>query len=386
MIIYIRHANDMQEEITYLHDAKIPKNKENVEDTLKTAAFLIEQYGQPEVIICSVFERAKDTLNIMRKLLGKDVEIRYDTRVGRYFTANEKKQPSVRPTTLEMKPSIYETWSKFKLRVQDHVNDLIEDASMKSRHRVTWVITHTLVIKEVAKYLKFDVPEYFEFLLWLCVRSHGPEFKCSYLSVSNGPEEIEVLQRDLNREKGKKRRAKAAKGTSDSDDRGKGKGKKEDDSSSLFSSDDSGELEYDIVAKDPEEEKKQKERELAKQKEAKRREKERRRMEREAELEKRGKHRNRKHNDRNDKRAQNAQNATSKPKPTTVDDLIKQREVNKKENEQYQKRLFGAGIDGHIEDARRVQYRIVQDQNEEKKKLDMAKGSNIDDFARILFK
>lgn len=374
MIIYIRHASDQYEDPTFLHDQKIVKTKENIENALNVAKFLIKEYGQPEVVICSPFERAKGTLNIMRKVFDNNPEIKYDTRVSRYFTSKEKKEVDIRKETQVMLPPVYESWSKFKVRVQDHINTLVEDATLKSRHKVVWVITHTLVIKEVAKHLKIETPDYFEFLLWMAIRSHGPEFNVSYVAVGNGPGNVKVIQKDVNREKSRIRREKTLRGDlSDNDDKRhkKGKGKKKDDDDDFSDSDESSDdLLYDIC--DPEEERKkiemEKERERELEKERKRKAKERDKYEKKA-REKQTKYGNKK---------------SEIVKPTTMDDHIKRQISIKKEQEQHQRRLFGAGIDGHVNDERRIQYKV--DRNSVQKKQEMAKGTNIDDFARILFK
>ena len=130
----------------------------------------------------------------------------YDTRVGRYFSSREKKEgPDVRKETLKMKPSIYESWEKFKNRVQDHVDNLIKDGLLKSRSQVVWVVTHTLVIKHVARYLNFEMPEWYEFLQWVALRSHGPKHDISHMAVGDGARNPEVLKADTKKDKKKKR-------------------------------------------------------------------------------------------------------------------------------------------------------------------------------------
>lgn len=208
MIIYLRHGEDNYDNPTFAHDQKIPQVEEIHDDIEKVGKFLITKYGQPSHIICSPFRRARDTYNILKRknVLPQESKLLIDTRVGRYFSSKEKKDgPEVRKETKKMKPSIYESWESFKVRVRNHVNQLKDDGFLKSRHNIVWVITHTLVIKEVARYLHFEMPEYYEFLQWVALRSHGPEHKISFIAMGDGAKDPEVLQEDIRRKKGVKR-------------------------------------------------------------------------------------------------------------------------------------------------------------------------------------
>lgn len=207
MIIYLRHGEDAYENPTFAHDQKIPQVEEIHDDIEKVGKFLVTKYGQPTHVICSPFQRARDTYNILKRkaVLSQETKLLIDTRVGRYFSSREKKEgPEVRKETKKMKPSIYESWESFKVRVRNHVNQLKDDKFLKSRHTVVWVITHTLVIKEVARYLRFEMPEYYEFLQWVALRSHGPEHKISFIAMGDGAKDPEVLQEDVRRKKGVK--------------------------------------------------------------------------------------------------------------------------------------------------------------------------------------
>jgi len=109
VLAYLRHGDDNGEDITFAHDAKLVKEGES--DIIKVGKFLVEKYGQPHMIICSPFQRAKETYTVMRKkdVFNQECKFFADTRVGRYFSSREKEAgPEVRKETLKMKPSIYE--------------------------------------------------------------------------------------------------------------------------------------------------------------------------------------------------------------------------------------------------------------------------------------
>lgn len=207
VVIYLRHSNDNYSNPTAIHDQRAVPGKEH--EITAVVKFLIETYGKPSVIICSPFKRARDTAEVITELFNGDVTFNIDTRVSRYFSSKEKQAPEVRKETMEFKPPVYESWSKFKLRVRSHVDEMVENTILKSRHTVALVITHALVLKEVCEYLQCPVgkDDYFEFLQFMCIRSHGPNYKPSFFSNGSGIKDLRVLQHDISREKDRQRRA-----------------------------------------------------------------------------------------------------------------------------------------------------------------------------------
>lgn len=381
MIIYIRHGSDVYDDPTYAHDQKIVKNAENHEDIARVGLFLIEKYGHPAMTICSPFQRARDTYNVLKKknVLQPETKLYVDTRVGRYFSSREKEAgPEVRKETLKMKPAIYESWQNFKARVQKHVDQLSTDGYLKSRHKVVWVITHTLVIKEVAKYLNFEMPEHYEFLQWACLRSHGPQYPISFLGIGDGAKDPDVLQIDLNRQKSnrsnmqkdkgkekiteevrdskmRKSRKKRRHSDSDSSDSDEDKSGFVDDSDSS-GYDDSGNISLDIEEENPKKKSKRKTKER----------RESRRVERKAE----------KKMERKPEKTHKSSRATRKTDNFTVEDMIEEKLEKEEAATRYKNRLKGKPLDEHINDhfKSQPQFRIVKD------KFEKAKGGNIDDF------
>jgi len=74
------------------------------------------------------------------------------------------------------------------------VDQPTEEGITKYRSTVEWVITHTLVIKEVSKYLNFKMPEHYEFLQWVALRSHGAKYPISFMAVGDGASDPDILQ------------------------------------------------------------------------------------------------------------------------------------------------------------------------------------------------
>lgn len=370
MIIYIRHGSDVYDDPTYAHDQRVVKNAENHEDIVRVGSFLIEKYGHPVMTICSPFQRARDTYNVLKKknVLQQDAKLFVDTRVGRYFSSREKEAgPEVRKETLKMKPAIYESWQNFKVRVQKHVDQLTVEGHLKSRHNVVWVITHTLVIKEVAKYLNFEMPEHYEFLQWACLRSHGSKYPISFLGIGDGAKDPDVLQIDLHRQKGAKEakeeshkhkgknrmveenvietrahksKKKKRHSDSDSDSDDDKSGFVDDSDSSGY--DDSGNIGVDI------------EEDIPKKKSKKSKHKEPIKVEK--------KHK--------------SSRSTRKTNNFTVEDMIEEKLEKEEAVLKHKNRLRGKPLDEHMNEhfKSQPQFRIVKD------RFECAKGGNIDDF------
>ncbi len=388
MIIYLRHADDYCPDPTFAHDQKVIKNEENEKDIENVGTFLVEKYSAPEMVICSPFQRARDTHNILKKkkILSPDCKFYADTRVGRYFSSREKEAgPEVRKETMKMKPSIYESWEKFKKRVRNHVDQLTREGFTKSRHTVVWVITHTLVIKEVAKYLNFEMPEHYQFLQWVTLRSHGPQYPISFIGVGDGAKDPVILKVDENREKKhreKKREHQTEKKTkviikkkgkekeeeprrkkrnqryasdSNSDSQKDSQTDSDNDSAIYDNSDDS---DYDGSGNITIEVKEEKHRQKP--------------PKRYRDSPKKERHRER-HRDNRDRKDHHRK---SKVNNYTVEQYIDANDNKREEDLKYQNRLRGKPLGDHIDDhiKSQPQFRIVKD------KFEKAKGGNIDDF------
>lgn len=400
MIIYLRHASDHYDDPTFAHDQKIPPSKKNVNDILTVIKHLVATYGNPVAIYCSPFQRARDTLELMKDYLiketGGDIEVEIDPKLSRYFTSKEKKEPSVRKDTLELEPPIFEKWDDFKERVIQHVDEMIEKGYLRSRHTLVLVITHTLVIKEVAKYLKFETPEYYEFLQWLCVRSHGPKFKPSFLSHGNGAED-KVIQRDINREKGRirreKEREKRYKKQKKKNDIRRGK-KVESSSSGSSDNDDYDTDDLSTIVKDEVEIEKMKQKEKMKksknkgkvplkEKEVEKIKQKLKEREREREYEKLEKERER---ERQRERERERDRGKGKDKEKTkdgfsIEDHLKQKAKQQEQQIKQSTRLYGKSIEEIAAEKKREQ--MMLSKKERESSLNKARGGSILDFMNV---
>lgn len=160
--ILIRHGNDSGDSY-YKHDNSLNLSASGTEDDIrKTTKKLIKKYGYPKRIYCSPFYRAIQTVNIMKKIINKPVQVYVDLKLARYFSSKEKNNPNVkdyvRYKTLKYNPPIFENKEQFHKRV-DKVNKKILETNVTS-----WYITHYLVMKRIAKHNDIKIPSYMPFL------------------------------------------------------------------------------------------------------------------------------------------------------------------------------------------------------------------------------
>ena len=158
-MIILRHGND-ESDTHYKHDSHLKACYHCDNKIIEVTKQLIEQYGYPKKIYCSPFARVRETVDIMLKVFKKhrrNVEIIIEPNLSRYFTSSEQKNPGVRKKTLSYHPPIYENSESFKKRV-----DKVEN-KMKQKNK-TWVITHYLVMRQMARNNGIAIPEQMPFL------------------------------------------------------------------------------------------------------------------------------------------------------------------------------------------------------------------------------
>ena len=160
-VIFIRHSDDSDDRTLNKHDTHI--TKKGIDAAAKLAKSLIKEHGHPVRVYCGPFRRTLETLESMKKSFAQPVEVVIDPRLSRYFTSKEKKSPLVSQQTINLKPPIMESWKNFQYRIKKHVRELKRKNLFNSRN-ITFVITHCLVLKEVAKIFGVKLPERFDFL------------------------------------------------------------------------------------------------------------------------------------------------------------------------------------------------------------------------------
>lgn len=161
MIIYIRHAHDSYPNATHRHDHHI--TDKGVKDAKKLARKLIKKYGYPKLIICSPFQRTRETLNSMLTEFGYTPDIVYDASLSRYFSKKDQKDPSMFSETTDAGIPVYETFDDFKIRVHKHLKNMLKNNYFSGTEPV-WCITHALFFLEVARKFHIAMPKHVPFL------------------------------------------------------------------------------------------------------------------------------------------------------------------------------------------------------------------------------
>lgn len=167
MIIYIRHSHDSYPDATHAHDHRL--SKKGLRLASKMGNKLIRKYGVPNLVLCSPFQRARQTAEQMLiDHQGKKPHIKYDKHLSRFFSRREQKSPDIAPSTDEFDIPIYEDRDKFQKRVDKFLHHINKKQYENSR-RVVWVITHALVYKRIAQVLDVEVPEHIPFCAYFKV-------------------------------------------------------------------------------------------------------------------------------------------------------------------------------------------------------------------------
>lgn len=176
VLIYIRHSDDSkkyQEGIYHRDDAKITKRGRMLAQKISNE--LINKYGHPDIIYLSPFMRTKQTLEEMKKKFKKNVEIKYDNRLSRYFSSKEKKNPSCFTETFNHDVPIYENWDQFRLRVNKNFKQMLHRKYTES-DKVVWCITHALPFKQIAEMNERRIPLMIPFMHYFRIRKRSVKY------------------------------------------------------------------------------------------------------------------------------------------------------------------------------------------------------------------
>jgi broad specificity phosphatase PhoE len=157
VLIYLRHSDDRGEDV-YRHDR--PLNDRGRKKARKSFTELAERYGHPDTLFVSPFRRALQTLEAMASQFKRPVDIHRDSRIAQHLSGKQRRDPRVSPETLEA-ISVHEDESAFRMRVQDHVEDVRRRVRAGA---VIWGITHQVVIEEVAGHFGVEISEDLDFL------------------------------------------------------------------------------------------------------------------------------------------------------------------------------------------------------------------------------
>lgn len=182
--IYIRHADKEYangDANLYKHDPGI--TSDGVEKARMVAKHLLEQWGPPDRIVLSPYRRTRETAAIMNSVLPKKVSMHVDTDLSEYLGNHRSVPIDVTESTLVHDPPHPETFSDMKSRVRDH-HIKITNYSKRKKKGIIWVVTHGLIIKQVAGLIGVKMPKEFPTLTCLSIVD-GEKFTKSEMIILN---------------------------------------------------------------------------------------------------------------------------------------------------------------------------------------------------------
>ncbi len=168
--IYIRHADKEYangDAAMYKHDPGITDN--GVEKTKMVARHLIEQWGNPDSIIVSPYRRTRETAQIMNSVLNKKVKVKIDIELSEYLGNHRNIPIDVTERTKVHDPPHPETFSDMKGRVRKHHHRITNFSKQQKDGGVVWIITHGLIIKQVASLIGIKMAKEFPTLTCLSI-------------------------------------------------------------------------------------------------------------------------------------------------------------------------------------------------------------------------
>lgn len=167
--IYIRHADKEYangDADMYKHDPGITES--GVEKTKMVAKHLLDQWGLPELIVSSPYRRTRETAIIMNSILENPVPIHIDTELSEYLGNHRNVPIDVTESTLVHEPPHPETFSEMKERVKKH-HKRIKQYTQKRTDGIVWIITHGLIIKQIAALVGIKMAKEFPTLTSLSI-------------------------------------------------------------------------------------------------------------------------------------------------------------------------------------------------------------------------
>jgi len=166
--IYVRHADKEYvngDADMYKHDPGITER--GVEKSKMVAEHLIEQWGIPNRIVVSPYRRTRETAKVMRSVIGKKIPIHVDREVSEYLGNHREVDIDVTESTLVHDPPHPETFTDMKNRVKSHHHKITKYT--KKTSGVIWIITHGLIMRQVASLIGIKMTRDFPSLTCLSI-------------------------------------------------------------------------------------------------------------------------------------------------------------------------------------------------------------------------
>ncbi len=187
--VYIRHAEKEYangDSMLYKHDPGITDN--GIEKSKMVAKHLVEQWGYPNFIIVSPFRRTRETASIMNNTLETPVKIIIDSKLSEYLGNHRTVPIDVTENTQLYNPPHPEIFNDMKKRVKKHHDDIIKFIENNNKTGgVIWIITHGLIIKQVAYLINIKMAKEFSTLTCLSI-TDGDEFTKGEMLLFNNIE------------------------------------------------------------------------------------------------------------------------------------------------------------------------------------------------------
>ena len=200
--IYIRHADKEYangDSDMYKHDPGITPG--GIENTKLVTKHLVQQWGLPCRIIVSPYRRTRETAKTMQSILDIEVPIQIDIDLSEYLGNHRAVPIDVTESTLVHDPPHPESFSDMKRRVKRHHDKIIEYTRNRN-NGVIWIITHGLIIKQVASLIDMKLAREFPPLTCLSIIDGKTITKAEVLMLnssryhSSSEEESDESERD----------------------------------------------------------------------------------------------------------------------------------------------------------------------------------------------
>ena len=191
--IYIRHAdkdfNNGNSEY-FKHDPGITET--GVDRAKNIGMKLIKLYGEPTKIISSPYRRARETSLIMNNVLKNPLdEIVIETDISEYLGNHNDVPLDVTIATKIHCPPHPETFEHMKKRVKKYLE------KNNKKEGIVWVITHGLIIKQIALSYKIKTSKQLPYLTSFSVVEHKDLIRAEFILFRNFLKNEEVENKPI---------------------------------------------------------------------------------------------------------------------------------------------------------------------------------------------
>lgn len=196
MRIYIRHAekqynNGKSENFGY--DPGI--TEEGKRKAREHAKLLVQQWGIPDIVVCSPYKRARETAIEMISVLDVDRDIKCDIRLSEYLGNHRYDTLNVESETMQYNPPHPETFFDMQNRVWKHNDDMRE---LDFDDKVVWFITHGIIINIISNAMGFKLPRKIPYLGSISFKSQNNTIESGFYTPQFNMDTKERIQNTNN--------------------------------------------------------------------------------------------------------------------------------------------------------------------------------------------